>query len=66
VEAHEETTAEVEATPSTATEKSLTLAASPADADEDPGATPNDSSDGLALGQDAGKSSAGRDEAGMP
>jgi hypothetical protein len=47
-------------------EKSSTLAASPTDADEDPGATPNDSSDGLALGQDAGKSSASRDEAGTP
>jgi hypothetical protein len=31
------------------TEKSLTLAASPADADEDPRVAPNDSSDSLAL-----------------
>jgi hypothetical protein len=48
VEAHEETTTEVEATPSAAAEKSSTPSASPADVDEDPGAMPNDSSDGLA------------------
>jgi hypothetical protein len=46
--------------------KPLTLAASPANADEDPGAMPNDSNDGLASGQDAGKSSDGRGEAGTP
>jgi hypothetical protein len=66
VEAREETTAEVEATPSATAKKSSTPAASLADADEDLGATPNDSNDGLAPGQDAGKSSTGGDEADMP
>jgi hypothetical protein len=64
--AHEENTAKAEATRSAAAGKSLTLAASPADADEDPMATPNDSNDGLAPGQDTGKSSGGGDEASMP
>jgi hypothetical protein len=50
----------------TPAEKSSTPAASLADADEDHGATANDSSDGLALGQDAGKSSASKDEVGTP
>jgi hypothetical protein len=45
-EAREETTTKAEATPSAATEKSLTPAASPTDADEDPGATSNDSARG--------------------
>jgi hypothetical protein len=47
-------------------EKSLTPAATLADADEDPRAMPNDSSDGLASGQDTGKSSASGDEVGTP
>jgi hypothetical protein len=50
----------------TPTEKSLTPAASPPDADEDPGAVPNDSSDGLAPGPKMGEGSGGRDEAGTP
>jgi hypothetical protein len=45
-EAREETTTKAEATPSAATEKSLTPAASPTDADEDPGAMSNDSARG--------------------
>jgi hypothetical protein len=48
---HEETTAKAEATPSAAVEKSSTPAASPADADEDLKATPNDSNNDLAPGQ---------------
>jgi hypothetical protein len=47
-------------------EKSSTLVASPADADEDLGVVPNDSSDGPAPGQDSGKSSAGGNEASTP
>jgi hypothetical protein len=66
MEAHEETITEAEATPFATAEKSLTPTASPAITDEDPGATPNDSSDNLAPGQDAGKSSAGGYEANTP
>jgi hypothetical protein len=47
-------------------EKSSTPATTLADANEDPRAMPNDSSDGLASGQDAGKSSASEDEADTP
>jgi hypothetical protein len=47
-------------------EKSSTPAASPTDAHEDPGAVPNDSSDGLAPGSKMGESSAGGDQAGAP
>jgi hypothetical protein len=47
-------------------EKSSTPAASPADVDEDPRVTPNDSSDGLAPGPKMGKDSGGRDEAAAP
>jgi hypothetical protein len=46
--------------------KPLTPAASPTDATEDPGAAPNDSSDGLPPGPKMGEGSRGRDEAGMP
>jgi hypothetical protein len=62
----EESTAKAKATPSTANGKASTPAASPADADEDPGAMPHVSNDGLALGQDTCKSSGGRDEAHAP
>jgi hypothetical protein len=65
-EAHEETTADAKATPSAAVVKPSTLAASPANADEDPEATPNESNDGLALGSDTGKSSGGGDKASAP
>jgi hypothetical protein len=50
----------------TLAEKSSTLATSPADADEDPRAVPNDSSDGLALGPKMGEDSGGGDEADTP
>jgi hypothetical protein len=56
-EACEETPADAKPAPSATTVKPSTPVASPADVDEDPGATPNDSNDGLALCQDAGKSS---------
>jgi hypothetical protein len=65
-EVHEEDTVNTAATPSAAVRRPLTLAASPADADEDPRATPNDSSDGLILGPKMGKDSDGGDEAGAP
>jgi hypothetical protein len=60
-EVHEETVTDAKATPSAAVVKPSTLAASPTDVDEDPGATPNDSNDGLSPGQDVGKSSGGGD-----
>jgi hypothetical protein len=44
----------------------LTPAASPANADEDPGAVPNDSSDDLAPGLKMEKDSDGRDKADAP
>jgi hypothetical protein len=50
----------------TPTEKSLTLVASPADADEDSEAVPNDSSDGLSPGPKMGEGSGGGDEASAP
>jgi hypothetical protein len=50
----------------TLAEKSSTPAASPADADEDPGAVPNDSSDGLASGLEMGEGSGGGNEADTP
>jgi hypothetical protein len=65
-EAREETAVDANVMPSTAAMKPLTLAASPADADEDPEETPDDTNGDLALGQDAGKSSDGGDEAGSP
>jgi hypothetical protein len=65
-EVHEEATANTGTTPSAAAGRPLTLAASPADADEDPEAAPDDSSDSLALGPKMGKDSNGRDEADMP
>jgi hypothetical protein len=48
------------------TEKSSTLAASPADVDEDLEAAPNDSSDGLAPGLKMGKENGCGDEASVP
>jgi hypothetical protein len=50
----------------TLAEKSSTPAASPADADEDPGAVPNDSSDGLASGLEMGEGSGGGNEVDTP
>jgi hypothetical protein len=47
-------------------EKSSTPIASPADIDEDLGAVPNDSSDGLAPGPKTGKDSDGGDEVDTP
>jgi hypothetical protein len=66
-EACEETPADAKPAPSATTVKPSTPVASPADVDEDPGATPNDSNDGLALCQDAGKSSSSsREEPNTP
>jgi hypothetical protein len=65
-EAHEETAVDANVVPSAAAMKPSTLAASLADADEDPEETLDDSNGDLALGQDAGKSSSGGDEAGSP
>jgi hypothetical protein len=50
----------------TPAEKSSTLAASPADADNNPEARLNDSSDGLASGSKVEEGSDGGDEAGTP
>jgi hypothetical protein len=50
----------------TLTEKSSTPAASPADADNDPGVEPNDSSDGLTPGLKVEEGNGGGDEAGTP
>jgi hypothetical protein len=47
-------------------EKSSTPAASPIDANEDPGVAPNYSNDGPAPGQDSDKSSASGNEASTP
>jgi hypothetical protein len=47
-------------------EKSSTPTAFPIDADEDPGAVANDSSDGLSLSPKMGEDSGGRDEVGAP
>jgi hypothetical protein len=65
-EAHEETPAKDEGASSTTAGKSSTPAASPADTDEDPGATPNDSNDGLDPGPKMGKDSDGGNEANAP
>jgi hypothetical protein len=65
-EAREETPAEAKVAPSAAAGKSSTPTASPTDVDENPRATPNDSSDGLALGPKMGKDSNGGHEAGVP
>jgi hypothetical protein len=59
-EVHEETITDAKATPSAAVVKPSTLAASPTDVDEDPGAMLNDSND-MSPGQDVGKSSGGGD-----
>jgi hypothetical protein len=64
-EAREDTATDVEATPSAAV-KSLTLASSAADVDEDKRKMQDDNSDDLAPGQDTGKSSGGGDEADAP
>jgi hypothetical protein len=50
----------------TPAEKSSTPVASCADADEDPGVEPNDSSDGLALGLKVEEGNGGGDEARAP
>jgi hypothetical protein len=50
----------------TLAEKSSTPAASPADADDDPGAVPYDSSDGLPPGPKMEEGSGGGDEASAP
>jgi hypothetical protein len=65
-EACEETTADAKTAPSATDVRSSTPAASPANVDEDPEATPNDSSDGLTSGPKMGKDSDGRDEVGTP
>jgi hypothetical protein len=66
MEAREETLTEAEVMPSVAAGKSSTLATSPADADENPGAALNDISDGLAPGLKMGKDNDSRDEVGAP
>jgi hypothetical protein len=48
------------------TDGTLTLVASPADADEGPGVMPNDSSDDLALGPKMGEDNGGGDKANAP
>jgi hypothetical protein len=50
----------------TPTEKSSTLAASPADVDNDPGVEPNDSSDSLVLSLKVEEGTSGGDKAGAP
>jgi hypothetical protein len=50
----------------TPAEKSSTLTASHADADNDPGVEPNDSSEGLALDLKVEEGNSGGDEAGAP
>jgi hypothetical protein len=50
----------------TPAKKSLTPAASPANANNDPGVEPNDSSDGLAPGPNVEEGTGGRDEADAP
>jgi hypothetical protein len=50
----------------TPTEKSSTSAASPAEADNDPGVEPNDSSDGLAPGPEVEEGTGDGDKAGAP
>jgi hypothetical protein len=65
-EVREETTTDTDATPSAAAERPSTPAASPVDADEDLGATQNDSSDDLALGPKMGKDSNNGAEVGSP
>jgi hypothetical protein len=81
-EAHEEKSADVEDAATSAvvnpvsiasaddigtpTEKSSTLAASPADTDNDPRVEPNDSSDSLAPGSKVEEGIGGGDEAGAP
>jgi hypothetical protein len=64
-EAHEETAANTDVTPSAAV-KSLAPTTFVTDADEDPGKMQDNNSDGLALEQDMGKNSSGRDEASSP
>jgi hypothetical protein len=62
-EVHEESIANDDAAPSAA-EKTLTLVASTADADEDPGKMQDDNSDDLAPERVMGKSNSGGDKAG--
>jgi hypothetical protein len=50
----------------TPAKKSSIPAASPANANNDPGVEPNDSSDGLALGLKVEEGTGGRDEASTP
>jgi hypothetical protein len=56
-EVREEATTNTDTAPSAAAERPSTPTASPADANEDPGATQNDSSDGVAPGPKMGKDS---------
>jgi hypothetical protein len=65
-EAREETLVEAEVVPSTAAGKPSTPAASHTDANENPGAAPNYSSDGLAPGPKMRKDSDGGDKASAP
>jgi hypothetical protein len=58
-EVHEEATTNTDVAPYAACRESLTPTASPTDVDEDLGATPKDSSDGLAPGLKMGKDSDG-------
>jgi hypothetical protein len=65
-EESEETIVDDKVAPSTADVQSLAPASSAANADEDPGKRQDDNSDGLAPGQDTGKSSDSGDKAGLP
>jgi hypothetical protein len=65
-EVHEEATANTDVVPSATARRPSTPTASLTDANEDPRAAPNDSSDGLAPGPKMGKDSNGGEEAGKP
>jgi hypothetical protein len=65
-EVHEEATTNTNAAPSTTVGRTLTSAASLANADEDLRAASNDSSDGLAPGPKMGKDNDDRYKAGAP
>jgi hypothetical protein len=54
-EVHEEATANTDVVPSATARRPSTPTASPTDTNEDPGAAPNDSSDGLAPGPKMGR-----------
>jgi hypothetical protein len=65
-EVHEVVITNTDVAPSTAAGRPSTSTASPADADEDLRAAPNDSSDGLAPGPKMGKDNDDRDKVGAP